>query len=193
LTSSVSCFPLGLWAKSLARLKSDATGRSLREGRGPRPRERRRRRRHPWVSHTLDPAAIPRTRGDAPPAPDGPGSSGLLADGSGPVDPELLAERGDVVADGGKEVRGVDGSGQLIPLDLGPDRILQFNENVSTASSMTSPQPKSKPPATVTSPRLARPENNPTSTSGPLAGPDQATPIRDVVPGPRSMVDLADG
>jgi hypothetical protein len=31
---------------------------------------------------------------------------------------ELLAARGDVVADGGKEVRGVDGSGQLIPLDL---------------------------------------------------------------------------
>ena len=71
----------------------------------------------------------PRTSCDAPPAPDGPGSSGLLAGGSGPVDPELLAERGDVVADGGKEVRGVDGSGQLVPLDLGPDRDLQLRED----------------------------------------------------------------
>src|SRR5215813_453034 len=36
LTSSVSFFPWSLWAKSLARLNSDAIVRSLREGRGPR-------------------------------------------------------------------------------------------------------------------------------------------------------------
>src|SRR4029453_5689531 len=64
LTSSVSCFTFGLWAKSLARLNSDAIGRSLREGPGPQPQEGADRRHHPRVSHTLDPAALPRTRRD---------------------------------------------------------------------------------------------------------------------------------
>src|SRR6266487_2867416 len=45
LTSSVSFFPWGLWAKSLARLNSDAIVRSLREDRGPRPSEGADRRR----------------------------------------------------------------------------------------------------------------------------------------------------
>jgi hypothetical protein len=42
-TDSVSFFPSGLWTKSLARLKSDAIGRSLREGRGPGRRSSPRR------------------------------------------------------------------------------------------------------------------------------------------------------
>ena len=80
-----------------------------------------RRHHHGYLTAWIPPPSP--QQGELPPGPDGPASSGLLAGGSGPVDPELLAERGDVVADGGNEVRGVDGSGQLIPLDLGPDRV----------------------------------------------------------------------
>src|SRR5215471_77982 len=64
LTSSVSFFPWSLWAKSLARLNSDAIVRSLREGRGP-PAVRGRRSWPPAIRYrTLwDPADTP--KGDA--------------------------------------------------------------------------------------------------------------------------------
>src|SRR5215475_6642804 len=65
LTSSVSFFPWGLWAKSLARLNSDAIGRSLREGRGPRPQEGRRSSPPALgIAHIWDPADTPNKASD---------------------------------------------------------------------------------------------------------------------------------
>src|SRR5215831_17799147 len=63
LTSSVSFFPWSLWAKSLARLNSDAIVRSLREGRGPRHGVGTFVTTNHQVSHTLGSCRYP--QGDA--------------------------------------------------------------------------------------------------------------------------------
>src|SRR5215217_4919479 len=57
------------------------------------------------------------------------GSAGLFAGGGGPVGPELLAVRSHGRAHGGEEMGGVDGAGQLVPLDLLADRVLHLGED----------------------------------------------------------------